>query len=268
MCGRGALLRLHRGVYLVGVLALPHSHELAAVLACGPSAALSHASAAHLYGLLPYPARQVPLHVTVPRGHLAGDDAIVVHETKALLAHEVREREGIRVTAPIRTIVDLAARCSPELLEAAVAEAFALRLVNRNVLVRAARAARGRRGVARLRVMLDDGPVRTRSTPERRLLKLIRATGMPQPLANYRIGPWEADLYWPDHGLVVEVDGYAAHSSPWAFERDRRKNAELEDRGLTVRRVSALQIRDEPDRTVTRIAHKLAELARAASKPP
>lgn len=124
--------------------------------------------------------------------------------------------------------------------------------------------------MARLRTLLDGDrrPARTRSEPERLLLSVIRAAGLPEPLVNQSLGPWEVDLYWPDPGLVVEVDGYAAHSSPRAFERDRRKGAELEERGLTVRRFTARQVRDQPHVAVARIGRELGNLPPGASKPP
>jgi very-short-patch-repair endonuclease len=110
-----------------------------------------------------------------------------------------------------------------------------------------------------MRGLLDAGPKRSRSKPEAVLLRAIRAAGLPEPETNARIGRWEADLYWPAQRVVVEVDGYAAHSSPRAFERDRRKAADLEARGLTVRRVSALQVRDDLERTVGRLARALRD---------
>ena len=81
--------------------------------------------------------------------------------------------------------------------------------MNRAQLLRAVDAAAGRRGVARLRALIDGErqPRRTRSAPERRLLNAIVGAGLPAPLANHAVGGWEADLYWPGHGLVVEVDG-------------------------------------------------------------
>jgi very-short-patch-repair endonuclease len=93
----------------------------------------------------------------------------------------------------------------------------------------------------------------------------MRAAGLPEPLTNHRIGGWEADLYWPEHGLVVEIDGYSAHSSPWAFERDRRKDAALAERGLTVQRFSANAVRDELAGTVSWIARALERLSRRRS---
>jgi very-short-patch-repair endonuclease len=172
-----------------------------------------------------------------------------------LAPNDVRARWRIPVTSPLRTLIDLTGVCGNAELEAAVAEAFALRLTNRTQLVRAIAAARGRRGVGKLRALLeaDRDPARTRSPPERVLLAAIRAAGLPEPEVNARVGRWEVDFLWRRAGLVVELDGYAAHSSPRAFERDRRKSAELEDLGLSVRRVSALQVRDQLELTVARI---------------
>jgi very-short-patch-repair endonuclease len=140
----------------------------------------------------------------------------------------------------------------------AVSEAFALRLTNRSVLLNAVRRAGRRRGVRRLRMLLEgDGPKRTRSRPERRLLSLIRRAGLPEPQTNFRIGRWEVDFYWPEYRLVVEVDAYSTHSSPRAFERDRRKDADLQDRGLVVHRVSANRIRDEPQSILAGVRRRM-----------
>ena len=117
--------------------------------------------------------------------------------------------------------------------------------------------------MARLRALIDGErrPQRTRSKPERELLAAIRRAGLPEPDANAHIGRWEVDLYWPVRRLVVEVDGYAAHSSPRAFERDRRKDGELTELGLTVQRFSAHQVGAEPDRIVAWIRRALERLA-------
>jgi very-short-patch-repair endonuclease len=231
---RGRLTNLLRGVYLVGPVMAAHAREMAAVLACGPGAVLSHLWAAYLYELLPYPAKAGPIDVTVTQGHPGRHAEVRVHRA-ALAPHEIRERHDIPVTAPIRTIIDIAAS-APDELDEATAEAIALRLTSG---------------------LLDAGPARTRSRPERVLLKAIRATDLPQPLANHRIGPWEADLYWPDHDLVVEVDGYAAHSSPRAFERDRRKDAELRAQGITVQRFSANAVGNDLAAVVAWVASAL-----------
>ena len=170
----------------------------------------------------------------------------------------MRERHNVPVTSPARTLLDFAGGATDDDLEAAVAEAFALRLINRDALLRAI--VPGRRGAARLRSLLDAGPKRTRSHPEHRLLTAVLATDLPGPLTNHRIGPWEVDLYWPKYGLVVEVDGYAAHSSPTAFERDRRKDAYLTERGLTVQRFTASVVRDDLESAVDWIGRALERL--------
>ena len=143
-----------------------------------------------------------------------------------------------------------------------MSEAFARGLTTRNELLASIARARGRRGVARLRTLLDGGgtPARTRSAPERVLLSLIRGSDLPEPEVNARIGPWEVDFLWREHGLVVEVDAYSTHSSPWAFERDRRKDADLADRGLMIRRVTTMQISREPYVTVAGIRRALISL--------
>jgi very-short-patch-repair endonuclease len=266
MLERGELRTIIRGAYIVGPIAMRFALETAAVLVSGPAAVLSHRSAAHLYELLPHPARPGPVDVTVPRVHGSRRPEIALHRTAFLKHYEIRERHGVPVTAPPRTLIDLAGVCDPAQLEQAVAESFAIRLTNRPQLLRACDQAANRRGVGRLRSVLDAGrgPQRTRSTPERVLLAALRGANLPEPEVNRRIGPWEVDFYWPEQGLVVEVDGYAAHSSPTAFERDRRKDAELAERGITVRRVSAKQVRNDCEDTVERVR---AQLRIAASTP-
>lgn len=226
-------------------------------------AAISHRSGVYLYELLPYPARPGPIHITVPGRHVPGDASILVHETASLAHYEVRERHRIPVTAPIRTLMDFAGDdATDEELERAVAEAFALRLTQRAPLLRELESQVGKRGTARLRALLDgDGPKRTRSTPERKLLRALRAAGIDGFETNAWLGTWEADFHWPVERVVVEVDAYSTHSSPSAFERDRRKTAELEERGLKVRRVTKRRIDHELAAVVTEIERLLARAA-------
>lgn len=259
---RKRLRPLLSGAYLAGPVLVRFAPETGAVLTCGPGALLSHRSAAYLYEILPYPAQPRPVDVTITGGGRRGrQNGILLHRTTTLLPHEIRERHGIPVTAPIRTLIDLAGCAEDAELERAVAEAFALGLTNRAQLLLGLDAAAGRRGVAGLRALLDAAPRLTRTVPERDLLEAVRAAGLPEPLTNHPIGRWEADLYWPDHGLVVEVDGYSAHSSPRAFERDRRKDADLTATGLTVQRFSANQVRVELEAAVAWIRRALERLA-------
>jgi len=229
---------------------------MAAVLACGEGAVISHRSAAYLYGLLDRPTG--PVHVLTGNRQLRGDPNFIPHQTSRLRPHEIRERDGIPLTAPVRTLVDLAATCSEEELHLAVAESFALRLTNLPSLRRALAAYRGRRGVARLGALLGGGPQRTRSAPERRLLAAIRAASLPLPETNVRLGRWEVDFLWRDARLIVEVGAFSTHSSPRAFERDRLKDAELAATGLTVQRFTADRVRREIDSVIGWISARLA----------
>jgi len=230
---RGELSRLHAGVYLLGGWVTQHTRKAAAVLACGPGTAVSHISAAYLRAFLPYPEREVPTHVTVRSRNSGPRRGAVVHRTRRLEADEIGHRFGIPVTSPARTLIDLASCASRDALERALAETFAVRLTDRARMLAALERAGRKRGTATLRELLDArrAPARLRSPAERGMLELIRAAGLPEPEVNARVGRWEVDFFWPQHGLVVEVDGYGAHSSPTAFERDRIKAAELEDAG-------------------------------------
>ena len=255
---RGEAVRAYEGVLLLGTMTSSATAPMAAVLACGPQAWLSHRSAALLFGV----ARQrqgSPFDVTITgphRGHHAG---IRLHRVKSLAAQDRDVHDGVPVTSVERTLIDLGGTCGGFELETAVAEAFARGLTDRERLLEGIGRARGRRGVARLRAVVEAprSPARTRSAPERRLLRLIREAGLPEPETNVRVGRWEVDFLWREQKLIVEVDAYATHSSPWAFERDRRKTAELEDSGFAVQRVTAVRIATAPVAAVARIRRTL-----------
>jgi very-short-patch-repair endonuclease len=169
------------------------------------------------------------------------------------------------VTSPPRTLLDLAEVVSPRDLERALAEAQGRGLARHNELLEQIERNPGRRGIARLRDLLQrqEGPALTRSEAEERLLALLRAARLPSPELNARVGGHEVDFLWRDASLIVEVDGYAFHSSRLAFERDRLRDAELQAAGFQVARATWRQIVDEPHALIARIAHALA-LARAA----
>jgi very-short-patch-repair endonuclease len=255
----GRVHRLHRGVYLFGPLLSQRGRELAAVLACCPNAALSHRSAACFWELLPYPADPGDVHVTVAGRNPGRHPGIAIHRVAALDRRELRIRDEIPVTCPARTILDLAASVPGWELEQAVAESFALRLTSRRELVAMIERHRHRPGVRALRALLDadEPPARTRSRAEERLLWLTRKAALPAPEVNARLGRWEVDFLWREQRLVVEVDGCASHSSPWAFERDHAKTAELQAAGFAVRRITATALQDDPDAVLDSIAGAL-----------
>jgi very-short-patch-repair endonuclease/predicted transcriptional regulator of viral defense system len=260
----GRLRVVYRGTYLVGPMMQALSREMAAVLACGEGAVLSHQSAAALSKLLPYPA-QSPVHVTVPRA-LAQRAGMCIHRVKELPPSEVMRRHGIAVTTPARTIIDIAAEVTAGELEQAVATAVRNHRTTRpnldSLLARYPR----RPGTRALRTLLERGgrPAFTRSRPERRLLDLIRKARLPAPEANLKTERYELDLYWPEYRLAVEVDTLWTHSSAESFEADRRRDAELAADGIQVMRITDVGIADEPERQIALISQALA-LRRAAA---
>jgi very-short-patch-repair endonuclease len=170
--------------------------------------------------------------------------------------------DGVPITTPARTLLDLAAVAHPRHLEQAVAEAERRRLASRRGLAALLARYPGRPGSRAVRALLeaDARPALTRSEAERRFLVLIRSAGLPAPDVNVRVGDVEVDFLWREAGLVTEVDGYAFHSDRAAFENDRRRDAELAARGLTVIRVTWRQLVDEPEAVVVRIGQALARL--------
>ncbi len=212
---RGRLHSQFRGVYALGHVALPpFSREMAAVLACGDEALLSHASAAYVWGFRPPPADHV-VDVTVTSGHVRRRPGIRVHLATALrTAHRTKKR-GIPITSPARTLIDIAPELDARELELALHEMLATRLVSMTQVKAALEAYPRRRGTARLvGLVAHRGPTTlTHRGAEEKLFRLIRKSDLPRPLTNHRIGRFEADFYWPQHGLVVEVDGGDFHST-------------------------------------------------------
>jgi very-short-patch-repair endonuclease len=239
-------------VYAVGHTApAPLRAELAALMALGPAAVLSHGSAAMVWGLPAPPTQGV--HVVLTRGQARSRPGLTVHRA-VVGPREVRTRDGLRLTSPARTIADVAAVLDAPRLERVVAEALALRLVRADEL----RVAPGRPGAAALRAVLDAGPRLTRSEAERRLLTIVRDAALPVPRTNARVAGHEVDAWWPDRRLAVEVDGYAFHGGRARFERDRRRDLALHRAGVRVVRVSWRQLAGEPLAVVAAVAAALA----------
>ena len=250
----GRLVALFRSVYVLGAATTPFAHAMAAVLACGPGAVLSHRTAGKLWKLLPWVPNPGTIHVTVPGRNPGLRGGLTIHRVTQLLPMEVTTIHGIPITAPARTLLDMAVDLDDGDLEQAVAEALATNRASRTALGNLLGHRRGHPGAARLRTQLTGKPARSRSRTERRLLTGLREAGVPEPESNTRFGNWEVDMLWRDRRLAVVINGYDFHSSPRAFERDYRKTAELEALGLRVIRVSADQVWNELDATVARIA--------------
>ena len=256
----GRLRRLHRGVYLVSPFPLPLARERAAVLAS--NGVLSHESAAWLWGVRPEPAASTPVDVTRVGGG-AQRPGIRVHRVDRLETDERTEKDGIPITTPVRTLMDLATLLGMRELEGAVARAEREGLLDGAALSRYVAGRRGRAGVRALRAVLaiPGEPALTRSVAEEEVLALIRKAGLPSPECNVRVGRYEVDFLWRAARIAVEVDGFRYHSSRPRFEGDRRKDAQLVAAGLTVFRVSWRQITREALATAVQLGQALARAA-------
>lgn len=252
----GLLRRVHRGVYQVGPVAGRWAAEMAAVLACGGRAWVSHSSRGAMAQLLP-PAGSAPVHVVV-QGNGGRVRGIRAHRT-TLAADDVSMFDGVPVVRLERTLVDLARMLDPDELERILAVAERQRLINRPRLLATMERCLGHAGSRRIRRLLRavNGPAYTRSPLERRLLKLIRDAGLPEPLVNALILGFEVDLYWPDAGLVVEADGFSVHSLRRDFERDRLRDQVLAAAGLRVIRITDRQLTDNPRRVLETLRRAL-----------
>ena len=221
------LHRLHTGVYSVVAPSLlsAKGRWLAAVLACGRGAVLSHQHAAALWELCGSPSG--PIHVTVPttsgRRKRRG---ITIHRSGTLLPSQTTTEYGIPVTSPERTLADLRRQLPPAHLKALIRK-------------------------AQIR-HLDVGPVTgelpsdvDRSELERRFLAVLRRHGVPAPASQQIIGPYTVDFLWPSRRLIVEVDGWETHGTRTAFEDDRARDARLTSQGYRVVRFTWHQVTRE-----------------------
>jgi hypothetical protein len=246
----GRLHRVHRGIYSVGHRLVSASGIcLAAVLACGPDAVLSHRSGAWLWALRSDDRPRVD--VTIPR-YLPGRPGIQCH-VAAVPEDERTVKDGIPVTTVPRTLLDLAAVLRPHQLERAIEQAEVLRLTDTLSLPAVLQRYPGRRGSARLRKLIAEGQVGaavTRSKLERRFLAFVAETGLPRPEVNawlHVAGDWiEVDCVWRAERLALELDSRAVHETPAAFESDRARDRRLQVAGWRPIRVTWRQLHHDP----------------------
>ncbi|HEY5051868.1 MAG TPA: type IV toxin-antitoxin system AbiEi family antitoxin domain-containing protein [Solirubrobacterales bacterium] len=255
----GRLHRIHRGVYAVGHPTLsPHGRCLAAVLACGEGALLSHSSAAWLWGLTPHCYRIVD--VTARAGKHARP-TIRTHSTKALESVDRATAEQIPVTAVPHTLLDLAATSRHRSLGRALARAERLGLLDLMALEDLLRRNTGRQGVSRLRraLVIYRVPAFTRSGLERRFMEVARRAGLPRPSMNLFVAGYELDAYWPRERFAVELDSYEYHGGHASFERDRVRQEDLKLAGIEMTRITAGRIEREPTAVTQRLRQLLAQ---------
>jgi very-short-patch-repair endonuclease len=238
---------------------------MAAVLACGRGAALSHLAAAAHMQIRGSSATRIDVTVPVRSGRRA-QAGIRLHRSRRLNESEVTIHEGIPTTTVARTLLDLADILSPQALKRAIDEADYRNLFDLTSLIAVVQANPGRR--AKKVMAAVGGPqVRTRSALEDDFLALVHSHALPRPRVNAWVAGCEVDFLWPQARLIVETDGRDAHGTRAAVHRDRAKDLKLRQADYRVRRYSATQLRYDEDAIAAELKALLSE-ERASSNPP
>jgi very-short-patch-repair endonuclease len=234
------------GVYRIGRRELDRDGRfMAAVLACGDGAVLSHESAAALWGIRKGGLK--PIEVSIPANRRIRLAGIRPHRRNPM--PPTTTIRTIILSQPLFTLVDLAARLETDLLEAAINEADKLNLVDPETLEAALEHIPRFPGLSKLRTTLARYS-RTHSNLERRFLAIVRKARIPLPATQEHIGPGRIDFHWPELGLVVETDGLTYHRTPMQQLDDRRRDQAHTAAGRTQLRFANLQIRETPDEVV------------------
>jgi hypothetical protein len=232
---------------------------MAAVLAGGPTAALSHRDAAALWGIRRDSRPQID--VTVARRGRRPLEGITLHSVRELGKQDVGVIEHIPVTSLARTLLDLAEAVRPRELERAFEEAEQLRILDLSAIEGLLARSLGRRGAKPLGRLVREyagEPPPTRSEFERLFLDFCHAAGIPAPLVNTLVKGYEVDALWPEQKVVVELDSREWHDNATAFETDRVRDAVLQLADYRVLRVTWRRLRREPQAVVRMLRKALA----------
>jgi very-short-patch-repair endonuclease len=254
---RGRLHQIARGVYTVGWPQLTRERRwMAAVLACGDEATLSHRSAAALWGI----GREVSgrIDISVQRTVNARRRGLRVHRRPTLRAEDIGHRKGIPVTGVARTLVDVATELDELAVERAINEADKRDLIDPETLRTALDRYKGEPGAPLLCKLLDKRTFRLSDSDLEIFFRPIAAeAGLPFPLSKQIVNGWEVDFYWPDLGLVVETDGLRYHRTASSQTRDARRDRSHALAGMTPLRFTHYEVKHQP----ARLRHELTRAA-------
>ncbi|GMQ84924.1 MAG: DUF559 domain-containing protein [Acidimicrobiia bacterium] len=266
---RGALVRLHPGVYAVGgTPASWHRSVMAAVLSVNEGTAASHRTAAYLWGLTSKKPTRV--EVVTTRHDRAHRVSFIVHESLDLLAHDIVAIDGIPVTTAARTVVDLGAVAHPRHVEDCLDVGLRKRLFTldevRHLFNRVAR--RGRRGVGVIRPMLEertewDGL--TESGLEDLFVSIVRRSHLPLPRSQFTVRDTQGrfvcrvDFAYEAKRALIELDSEKHHMDPVTFLRDREKQNKAASLGWSVYRFTWRQLVDNPEQVLSVLAQITAD---------
>ena len=254
-CAAGQLHRIHHGVYSLVPRELLKREGLymAAVLACGEGAVLSHRSAARLHSLRNYDHHRI--EVTVPGRSTRTHSGVVVHRSTTLTQADVTVVNHIPVTTVARTLFDIAELITPRQLERAFDQADAMQALDLNEIRDQLARNPNRPAAKAVRHLINThyiGSTPTENEFEERFLALTRSLKLPDPTPQFYIDPGDgeppirADFAWPDRKIVVETDGEKTHGTRNAFESDRRRDQRLIAAGWRVIRTTWKQLTKRP----------------------
>jgi len=259
----GRLIPVHRGVYrAVGAPITWHQRMLAAVLAAGAGAVASHRAAAWLWSLIE---DEAPIEISVPMPRCPELAGVIVHRSRDLAAAKVHLRDAIPTTSPMRALIDLGAVEPRWVVNDALERGLTARLYSVAAVewARVEVARPGRRGSGVLGRVLDEralGASPADGLLEPRFARLAKVFGLPPYEFQYPIGIYHIDFAWPDHRLLVEVDGWETHGTPAAMQEDLERQNYLVAQGWTVLRFTWHDVVRRPDYVARQILAALRGL--------
>ncbi len=246
----GRLIPVYSGVYAVGHLpTLPQDQACGALLACGPTAVLSHGTAACVWGI--WKRWEKPFEVTTAGKRTR--NGISVHRAE-LKRRDITTQIGLRVTTAARTVFDIAPRLSERALRRAIADLRRPGHLHIHQLADLVERLPRSPGTRRVRPLIDvphGGP--TRSDLEDRYLAFAARFGLPTPETNVWVAGREVDIWYPEERVIVELDGWDFHSDRESFEDDREEDATALALGIATIRITDPRMTNRPEREAARI---------------
>ncbi len=254
----GRLIPVYAGVYAVGyVRRTPVARACAAVLACGEKAALSHGSAASLWGFSKH--WDAPFEVTAPS--MRERNGIKVHRSRTLARRDITRQLGIRVTTPARTVLDTAPRLSGKRLSRFVNDALRTPYLHVADLADVLNRNPNHPGTKRV---LPYAHAPTNSPLEDDFVEFAKQYGLPTPVTNTYLLGYELDVLYPRERVIVEIDGYEFHSDRDSFERDRKRDVVMLAADVVTVRLTRDRMHQEPVQEAGRLRAILAARRKAA----
>lgn len=234
---------------------------MAAVLACGERAALSHRSAAALWAI--GREHHGRIDVSIGRRCTHRRAGIRAMSRPSLQRRDVTMRDGIPVTSAVRTLLDLATELGATALERAVNDADKHDVIDPDTLRTALDRHAGEPGVKPLRALLDRHTFHLSDSDLEIFFRPIATdAGLPQPISKAKVNRFEVDFFWPKLGLIVETDGLRYHRTPSTQTRDRLRDQTHIAAGMTVLRFTHWQVKYEPARVGTVLRQTVKRMSR------